>query len=120
MNMTDQREQIEAAIPHRAPMLLVDEIVSQTADEIVCRKHFRDDEAYKQSPVPELSRLYRLVNQIADYHITLARLPEVEQQLQQHQQWLEEKQAAPLPEEKGQLKKAKKELKKLLRKLQKL
>ena len=76
-------------------------------------KHFRDEAAYQQSPVPELSRLYRLVNQIADYHANKARLPEAEQQRQQQQQWLSEKQTAPTPDDKSQQKKLKKELKKL-------
>ena len=44
--------QITEAIPHRPPMLLVDEIVSQTADQIVCRKTFRDDEFFLQGHYP--------------------------------------------------------------------
>jgi len=35
-------------------------------------KHFRDDAAYQADPVRELARLYRLVNQLGDYH-TLGR-----------------------------------------------
>jgi arginyl-tRNA synthetase len=31
-------------------------------------RHFRDDAAYQASPVDELARLYRLVNQLVDYH----------------------------------------------------
>lgn len=31
-------------------------------------KHFRDDAAYQAAPVAELARLYRLVNQLSDYH----------------------------------------------------
>ncbi len=31
-------------------------------------KHFRDDAAYQTAPVAELARLYRLVNQLSDYH----------------------------------------------------
>ena len=41
-------EKIHAAIPHRAPMLLVDEIVSQSENEIVCRKSFSGDEYFFQ------------------------------------------------------------------------
>jgi 3-hydroxyacyl-[acyl-carrier-protein] dehydratase len=37
------REQIEACIPHRDPFLMIDEIVSQTDDHIVCRKTFQPD-----------------------------------------------------------------------------
>jgi len=44
--------QIESAIPHRPPMLLVDEIVSQSVDEIVCRKMFHADEFFFQGHYP--------------------------------------------------------------------
>ena len=37
-------EAIHAAVPHRKPMLLIDEIVEQHEAEIVCRKTFRQDE----------------------------------------------------------------------------
>ncbi len=45
-------EAIHAAIPHRAPMLLVDEIVEQEKDRIVCRKTFREDEFFFQGHYP--------------------------------------------------------------------
>jgi arginyl-tRNA synthetase len=41
-------------------------------------KHFCDREAYRQSPVQELARLYRLVRQLMDYHESKERLPELE------------------------------------------
>jgi arginyl-tRNA synthetase len=44
-------------------------------------KHFRDEAAYARTPVAELARLYRLVNQLSDYHEMSVRLPELEQQL---------------------------------------
>jgi 3-hydroxyacyl-[acyl-carrier-protein] dehydratase len=37
-------QEIHAAIPHRPPFLLVDEIVERSDDRIVCRKTFREDE----------------------------------------------------------------------------
>ena len=46
------REQIEAAIPHRKPMLLLDEIVERGEDRIVCRKTFCDDEYFFQGHYP--------------------------------------------------------------------
>ncbi len=46
------REEIEAAIPHRAPMLLLDEIVEREPERIVCRKTFRDDEFFFQGHYP--------------------------------------------------------------------
>ncbi len=48
-------EQIQAAIPHRPPMLLVDEIISQTDDHIVCQKTFRDDEFFFQGHYPHFA-----------------------------------------------------------------
>ena len=45
-------EKIHAAIPHRAPMLLVDEIVSQDESSIVCRKTFHEDEYFFQGHYP--------------------------------------------------------------------
>jgi arginyl-tRNA synthetase len=44
-------------------------------------KHFRDEAAYLQAPVPELARLYRLVNQLSDYHELVAALPKLREQL---------------------------------------
>jgi 3-hydroxyacyl-[acyl-carrier-protein] dehydratase len=37
-------QEIHAAIPHRPPFLLVDEIVERSEDRIVCRKTFHEDE----------------------------------------------------------------------------
>lgn len=45
-------EAIHAAIPHRRPMLLVDEIVEQSDDRIVCRKTFCEDEFFFQGHYP--------------------------------------------------------------------
>src|SRR4026209_2583417 len=39
-------DRIHAAIPHREPFLLVDEIVEQTDDHIVCRKTFTGQEFF--------------------------------------------------------------------------
>ena len=46
-------QQIQKAIPHRAPMLLVDEIISQSEDRIVCRKTILADEFFLQGHYPE-------------------------------------------------------------------
>lgn len=55
MNVNDQidRSKIENAIPHRRPMLLVDEIVSQSDNKIVCRKRFSADEFFVQGHYPD-------------------------------------------------------------------
>lgn len=44
---------IEASIPHRAPMLLVDDIQSQSEDSIVCLKTFRGEEFFFQGHYPD-------------------------------------------------------------------
>ncbi len=46
-------EAIQAAIPHRPPFLLIDEIVEQTADRIVCRKRFTGGEFWYQGHYPD-------------------------------------------------------------------
>lgn len=48
--MTDE---ILNAIPHRSPMLLVDEIVEQTENTILCKKTFCDDEFFFQGHYPD-------------------------------------------------------------------
>ncbi len=47
------REEIEALIPHRAPMLLVDQVVQRDQQQIVCRKTFRPDEFFFQGHYPD-------------------------------------------------------------------
>lgn len=44
-------------------------------------KHFRDQAAYGQAPVAELARLYRLVNQLSDYHEMMASLPKLQREI---------------------------------------
>lgn len=44
---------IKAAIPHRPPMLLVDEVVEQSKERIVTRKAFREDEFFVQGHYPD-------------------------------------------------------------------
>ncbi|XZE46334.1 3-hydroxyacyl-ACP dehydratase FabZ family protein [Pirellulaceae bacterium SH467] len=45
-------EQIQQKIPHRKPMLLVDEVVEQTEKTIHCRKTFQPDEFFLQGHFP--------------------------------------------------------------------
>jgi 3-hydroxyacyl-[acyl-carrier-protein] dehydratase len=47
------REQILEAIPHRPPMLLVDEVVEWHDERIVCAKTFRADEWFFQGHYPD-------------------------------------------------------------------
>jgi len=46
-------EQVKLAIPHRPPMLLVDEVVQKTDRRILCRKTFRPDEFFFQGHYPD-------------------------------------------------------------------
>jgi 3-hydroxyacyl-[acyl-carrier-protein] dehydratase len=45
-------EAIKAAIPHREPFLLLDEIVEQSESRIVCRKRFTGDEFWFRGHYP--------------------------------------------------------------------
>src|SRR3954462_10225616 len=44
---------IKSAIPHREPFLLIDEIVEQTDNHIVCRKTFTGEEFWYLGHYPE-------------------------------------------------------------------
>lgn len=46
-------EQILAAIPHRPPMLLLDEIIESEEDRIVCQKKFSTEEFFFQGHFPD-------------------------------------------------------------------
>jgi 3-hydroxyacyl-[acyl-carrier-protein] dehydratase len=45
--------EIHAAIPHREPFLLIDEIVSRTDKQIVCRKRFTGEEFFFAGHYPQ-------------------------------------------------------------------
>jgi 3-hydroxyacyl-[acyl-carrier-protein] dehydratase len=45
-------EAIKESIPHREPFLLVDEIVEQSKDRIVCRKKFTGEEFWYEGHYP--------------------------------------------------------------------
>ncbi|MFG0295434.1 MAG: arginine--tRNA ligase [Maioricimonas sp. JB045] len=70
-------------------------------------KNFLDQQHYADDPVGELARLYRLVNQLSDYHAAVGKLPEQETLLAEKQARLDD-----LPDPAGD-KKAKKAAKKL-------
>jgi arginyl-tRNA synthetase len=58
-------------------------------------KHFLDRAAYERDPVGELARLYRLVNQLSDYHVAREELPKREQGVAAQQQVVAAAEAAP-------------------------
>ena len=72
-------------------------------------KHFVDQQAYRNDPVGELARLYRLVNQLSDYHQINKELPTLREALVQKDAELDTAEA--IAEVKN--KKAEKALKKL-------
>ncbi len=57
-------------------------------------RHFRDEEAYRQTPVDELARLYRLVRQVMDCHEGKSQLPELRQKLDQQESALKANEAS--------------------------
>ena len=71
-------------------------------------KHFVDSAAYEQDAVGELARLYRLVNQLSDYHNAVGRQESVANSVETAQQQLDMAEAAASDD-----KKSKKALKKL-------
>ena len=75
-------------------------------------KHFRCDAEYKQNPLAELSRLYRLVNQLVDYFDTREQLPKLEQRLKEAEAALERARAVAPTGDKNADKKAAQALKK--------
>lgn len=77
-------------------------------------KNFRDDTAYQQAPVAELARLYRLMNQLSDYHELVARLPELQRELPTKEQAVVAAEVAVSPGDKDSartLKRAEQDLK---------
>ena len=76
-------------------------------------KHFVDKEAYEREPVAELSRLYRLVNQLVEYHNSKQRLPQLEEELSKREAAAETHRQEPEPADKAAAKKARKALRKL-------
>lgn len=71
-------------------------------------QNFVDKSAYGNEPVTELARLYRVVNQLSDYHEACRKQPEIEEQLENVAQ-----QIAQLEGSEEDAKKRKKTLKKL-------
>ena len=51
-------------------------------------KHFLDPDAYRNRPVLELARLYRLVRQLVDYFAAQENLPELQRRVEEKQQAL--------------------------------
>lgn len=76
-------------------------------------KHFLDPAAYEADPIAELSRIYRTVRTLIDFHTAQEKLPEAESLLEKQRQRLSEIQASDPGTEKAAVKKHKKDLKSL-------
>lgn len=81
-------------------------------------RHFRDDAAYRGNPVEELGRLYRLVNQLVDYHEGREKLAGLLEQVVRDQTALERHAAQAVAGDPKAEKKAQKDLKRLERELE--
>ena len=66
-------------------------------------RHFRDESSWQASAVGELARLYKLVNQLSDYHASVALLPTMQQNLEDSRQKLKQLQDGPDDERKKKL-----------------
>ncbi|MFN0051850.1 MAG: arginine--tRNA ligase [Planctomycetales bacterium] len=76
-------------------------------------KHFLDQAAYERDAVEELARLYRLVNQLGDYHEAQAGLPAAQQQLATVRAQHASTAALPATQDKKEQESRKKSLRKL-------
>lgn len=72
-------------------------------------RNFVDETAFQSHPVTELARLYRLVNQLSDYHAAVSKKPVLEGELERKKQFLGQQEATATPDDK----KAKKAIRKL-------
>src|SRR5205814_4540227 len=80
-------------------------------------KNFRDDKAVKANLVDELARLYRLVNQLVDYHEAKTELPGKRDEIAKLQQAVERQASATTPTDKKAAKEAERERRRLADKL---
>jgi arginyl-tRNA synthetase len=76
-------------------------------------KHFREDGEFARAPVQELSRLYKLVNQLVDYHQTRRTLPDLQALVTRREQALADQQALVPPDDPAEQKRAAKRLRSL-------
>ncbi|MEX0818718.1 MAG: arginine--tRNA ligase, partial [Pirellulaceae bacterium] len=76
-------------------------------------KHFVDPIAYEAAPVAELSRLYKLVNQLVEYHNAVSKLPALEAEMASRVEAVEGLRDQASTGDKSADKKRKKDLRKL-------
>ena len=83
-------------------------------------KHFVDKGKFAESPVAELSRLYKLVNKLVDYRESLKGLPEAERRLAAKKQEVLEQQQLAKSADKSAAKKANEAAKRLSKQVEEL
>ncbi len=76
-------------------------------------KNFVDRESYETDPVLELSRLYKLVRVLMDYHSARRKLPEAQDTLDKQQQALERIKGTDTTNDKAKAKQQKKDINRL-------
>jgi len=76
-------------------------------------KHFRDEAAYRAKPVAELARLYKLVNQLVEFHDGTRQLPQLEARVAELESQHAKAAAAPPVADKAAEKKAQQAFRKL-------
>ena len=80
-------------------------------------KHFVDQAAYEKNPVLELSRLYKYVRVLMDYHDAVRKLPEAKELKQKQLEALERIQKEDHGDNKAKIKQQKKDIQRLKEKL---
>jgi len=80
-------------------------------------KHFVDQSAYKKNPVLELSRLYKYVRVLMDYHAAVRELPKAQELKQKQLEALDRIQSQDHGDDKGKLRQQKKDVQRLKEKL---
>lgn len=78
-------------------------------------RNFADADAYAADPVTELARMYRLVNQITEYHAAVKRIPELQSKIE-----VQQCEITDLEQSDDEPKKKKKALKKMRGKLKEM
>lgn len=80
-------------------------------------KHFLNESAYQDNPIGELSRLYRTVRGIIDYHAAVKKLPDAQALLDKQKTLVGEFEGTDPGEDKALAKKLKKDIKSLKSKI---
>ncbi|MCA9038948.1 MAG: arginine--tRNA ligase [Planctomycetaceae bacterium] len=67
-------------------------------------KNFLDEDQFQQASVEELARLYKLVNQLSEYHELVKKIPDIQKKIESTSAQLQEQEANADPKDKQQRK----------------